>query len=46
MHVMEVPHSAHVAPKKVWQLVHAAEPFVLLYDPAEHATHGPPSGPE
>jgi hypothetical protein len=30
MQVMEVPHSAHVAPEKVWQLVHAAEPAALL----------------
>jgi len=27
------------------QLVHAAEPVVLLYEPAAHAAHGPPLGP-
>jgi hypothetical protein len=45
MQFIEVPHSAHVAPEKAGQLAHAAEPVVLLYEPAEHATHGPPSGP-
>ena len=28
------------------QSVHAAEPVKLLYFPATHATHTPPSGPE
>jgi hypothetical protein len=45
MHVMEAPHSAHVAPEKAGQLVHAAEPAALLKEPAEHAPHAPPSAP-
>jgi hypothetical protein len=45
MHVMEVPHRAHVAPENVEQLVHAAAPAELLKEPAEHATHGPPFAP-
>ena len=28
------------------QKVQAAEPAVALYDPAAHAEHAPPSGPE
>jgi len=28
------------------QSVHAALPPAILYFPATHATHGPPSGPE
>jgi hypothetical protein len=27
------------------QFVHAAEPVVLLYEPAAHGAHGPPLGP-
>jgi hypothetical protein len=27
------------------QLSHAADPVALLYVPAAHATHAPPSGP-
>jgi hypothetical protein len=30
MHDMDVPHSAHVAPEKAGQLVHAAEPAAVL----------------
>jgi hypothetical protein len=42
---MEVSHNAHAAPEKAGQLVHAAEPVVLLYVPALHGAHTPPFAP-
>lgn len=37
------PTAAEYVPRP--QSVHAAEPVSLLYFPAAHAVHGPPSGP-
>jgi hypothetical protein len=42
---LEVAHDAQFAPETAGQLVHAAEPVAVLYEPAAQAEHGPPFAP-
>jgi hypothetical protein len=46
VHVVEVEAPVAVEYLPALQSVHASEPVVVLYFPAPHAVHVPPSGPE